>query len=159
MMSEPEFRLNTATAVDIERHLAACDARFVPPLSSRVQLDDYAVKLALRATRFEAWADDALVGLVALYCNDTDTRVAHVSNVSVASGWHGRGLASNLMARSLLHARDLGMRKVRLEVGAANQVAIRLYEKFGFQVVGSNASSTTMSRNLDDHGDRHVRQS
>ena len=157
-MSEPEFRLNTATAADIERHLAACDARFVPPLSSRVRLGEYAVKLALRATRFEAWADDALVGLVALYCNDTDTCVAHVSNVSVASDWHGRGVASNLLARSLRHARDLGMLTIRLEVGDANRVAIGLYEKFGFRVVGSNASSATMSRNLDDHGDRHVKR-
>lgn len=157
-MSEPEFKLNTAVAADIERHLAACDAMFVPPLSSRVQLGDYALKLSLRATRFEAWADNALVGLIALYCNDMETRVAHVSNVSVIAEWVGRGVASSLMSRCLAHAQIVGMRTAMLEVERSNLAAIGLYEKFGFRVLGSNGSSATMSRNLDEYGDRHVKQ-
>ena len=78
---------NRASAAEIDAHLRACDDSFAPALSRRVDIDAYASKIAARAERFEAWANDRLVGLLAAYCNDPERRVAFVTSVSVMHRW------------------------------------------------------------------------
>ena len=70
------FRSSKATEAQIAEHLARCDADFVPPLSGRVEINDYAKKISIKAKRFEAWSGDILVGLVAAYCNHHEKRIA-----------------------------------------------------------------------------------
>ena len=83
-MSGPiEYSLNQATEEEIANHLSRCDADFVPPLSGRVEISSYAHKIAGNATRFEAWAGGALVGLVAAYCNDSERRSAYITTVKI----------------------------------------------------------------------------
>ena len=55
MMAGVAFEMNTASEAQIVDHLARCDADFVPPLASRVDIAAYAQKIVDRATRFEAW--------------------------------------------------------------------------------------------------------
>lgn len=129
-----EFCENRATVQQLAGHLQACDTDFMPPLNGRVVIGDYARKIADRALRFEAWADGELVGLVAAYCNDVDSRTAYVTSVSVLHGWQGRGIARQLLERCLEQAKTTGFRRIELEVGRENAAAIRLYEKLGFAV-------------------------
>lgn len=131
----PEYSINRADAVQIATHLRACDAAFVPPLSGRVDIDAYARKLADRAERFEAWAGDRLVGLVAAYCNGEGRRHVFISSVSVLPEWRGTGVASRLLERCMSRAEAFGAGLVELEVGRSNTPAIRLYERFGFTAV------------------------
>lgn len=132
-MSEPvEYRLNQACVAEITEHLGCCDAYFVPPLSGRVDLNNYAAKIASQATRFEAWSDDRLVGLAAVYCNDQEQRIAYITSVSVLCAWTGCGIAVHLMRQCIEYAKALGMRQINLEVAGDNVPAIRLYEKSGF---------------------------
>jgi ribosomal protein S18 acetylase RimI-like enzyme len=147
-MSAVGYHVDRATAREIAAHLAECDADFVPPLSSRLNVDEYAWKLARRATRFEAWDGDRLVGLVAAYCNDLESGQAFISSVSVLRGWGGRGIAARLVERCLAHARALGLRRVALEVDAANAPARRLYERQGFTVTRAEPPSLMMVREL-----------
>ena len=58
-----QFSLNNASEAEIVGHLWHCDANFVPPLSDRVEINDYANKITNKAMRFEAWSGDKLVGL------------------------------------------------------------------------------------------------
>lgn len=83
---------------------------------------------------------------------------AHVTKVTVAAPWRGRGLGGYLM-RFLLHtARSLGAESMRLEVREANATAIQMYEGLGFARVGlrrgyyakSNENAVVMLRSLDD---------
>ena len=97
MSAAIEYRLNMASAAQIAEHLLRCDADFVPPLSGRVEIRDYAQKIASKATRFEAWSGGTLVGLVAAYCNDRDKRIAFITSVSVLREWTGKGIAARLM--------------------------------------------------------------
>lgn len=142
------YRLNLADETRIAGHLKACDAEFVPRLSTRVQITDYAMKIVANATRFEAWADDTLIGLVAAYCNDLETHIAHITSVSVCRDWKGKGIAGELMTLCIAHAAASGMKRITLEVGDKNAAAIGLYAKYGFVAAGGETDMMTMSLDL-----------
>ena len=141
-----EYLLNKASELEIAKHLLHCDADFIPPLSNRIDINKYAQKIASRATRFEAWSDSTLVGLVAAYCNDQENHIAYITSVSVLSEWVGQGIAADLLKQCITHATDSGMRQISLEVASNNQPAIRLYEKNGF--VAGQANTLFMNMNL-----------
>lgn len=149
MSAAVEFSLNAASAAQITRHLLRCEADFVPPLSGRVAIDDYARKIARNATRFEAWSGETLIGLVAAYCNDQEKRVAYITSVSVLQAWVGKGIAARLLGQCVENAKASGMRKICLEVARANNPAIKLYEKSGFVARKANASVITMGQYLE----------
>ena len=127
-----EFLENWASEAEIAEHLQSCDADFMPPLRVRVEIREYAQKIASKSTRFEAWSGGALVGLVATYCNDQETRIAHITSVSVLKGWTGKGIAARLLGQCIAHAKAVGMQQISLEVAGDNMPAIKLYEKNGF---------------------------
>lgn len=143
------YCLNRAAEADIAEHLSRCDAAFMPPLSARVELSAYATKIATRATRFEAWAGDTLVGLVAAYCSDQQTRTGYITSVSVLPAWTGKGIAAHLVGLCIDHAKAAGMRQIDLEVGRANTAAIGLYEKAGFIADKTTDASVIMHLSLE----------
>lgn len=147
MSAAVEYLLNKASVAQIAGHLLCCDADFVPPLSVRVEIRDYAQKISDKATRFEAWSNGTLVGLVAAYCNDLETRIAHITSVSVLKGWTGNGIAAHLIDQCVERAAAAGMRKIALEVAVDNMPAINLYEKSGF--VAGKLDERFVSMNLD----------
>jgi ribosomal protein S18 acetylase RimI-like enzyme len=126
-----QLHKDRAGEADILAHLRRCNARFVPPLSERVDLAAYAHRLHMRASHFEAWADDTLIGLVAAYFDGVDN-AAFISNISVEENFLGYGIASTLLAQAVTHADMLGLACIRLHVGISNTAARRLYEKHGF---------------------------
>jgi ribosomal protein S18 acetylase RimI-like enzyme len=144
MTDSVEFRINAATAAQIADHLAKADDAFIPPLSDRVEINDYAKRIADRAERFEAWAGGILVGLVAAYCNDTANRTAYVTSVSVIPEYQRRGIATRLVDACIAFAKDRQFRRVALEVDQDNQPAVELYEAHGFRVVGMNGRTIDM---------------
>ena len=141
----PDVRCNLATVEQIAEHLRACDRQFVPPLSSRVELDSYVKKIATQSVRFEAWVGQALVGLLAVYCNDTKSNVAYITNVSVFSKLSGQGVGAQLLSSCIDHVRSIGFARIELEVGRGNVAAVKLYEKFGFEFKSFNADLAIMS--------------
>jgi ribosomal protein S18 acetylase RimI-like enzyme len=126
-----QYRRDTATTDDVHAHLTRCDADFTPPLSARLDLGDYAAKLAERAARFEAWDGGELVGLVAAYVTPGAPE-AFISNVSVVSELRRRGVAAALVGDCIDRARSAGATVIKLEVAADDKAAGRFYEKLGF---------------------------
>jgi len=149
-----EYRLNKASESEIAEHLLCCEADFVPPLSSRVDIKDYAQKIANKATRFEAWSDCTLVGLVAAYCNDRENCIAYITSVSVLREWTSKGIAARLMTKCIESAKASCMRQVSLEVAVDNMPAIKLYKKSGFVAGKADRSSVTMNLYLES-GEEH----
>jgi ribosomal protein S18 acetylase RimI-like enzyme len=147
-----EYLLNRTSAVQIAEHLSRCDADFVPPLSGRVEIKDYARKIASNAMRFEAWSGGTLVGLVAAYCNDRGKRIAYITSVSVLREWTGKGIAAHLMSQCVEHAKASGMRQISLEVAGDNTSAVKLYEESGFIASKTNAPLVTMVLTLEKRG-------
>src|SRR5205823_6503942 len=61
---------------------------------------------------------------------------AHITTVGVRANQQGKGYGHALMAALIQRAYHLGSRWLTLEVRPSNDVAVRLYEKFGFKVIG-----------------------
>lgn len=137
------YRLDTAGPAQLLAHLRGADAGFAPPLSTRVDLADYAQKLATRARRVEAWLGDTLVGLIAVYANDAE-QGGFITNVSVLPEHHGQGIAGELLRRTLALAAELRLPRLRLEVYADNTAALALYRRHGFEPAPEPATGPTL---------------
>ena len=139
-MNAPVIKTDTSDATDIEIHLLECDARFSPPLSSRVNMSEYAKKLAGLADRFEAWDSDRLVGLVAAYIRNSNQIEGFITSVSVCYVFADQGIGSLLMHRCLASASAYGLSKLSLEVAELDMRACAFYHKLGFQSIGTGKS-------------------
>jgi len=142
------LRQDTATVEEIEQHLRECDGAFVPLLSLRVDLGQFAAKIHAKAVRFEAWDDTHLVGLVSAYFNEPEQRLGFVNHVGTVPSHAGRGVARSLLGRCLAHARQAGFAFVGLEVAAGNARAIALYRRLGFVTTEQDGDSMQMRLDL-----------
>jgi RimJ/RimL family protein N-acetyltransferase len=77
------------------------------------------------------------VGTIALYDLSDDARTAAWGRFAIAPERRGRGIGAAALGLLLEHARDLGVRRLRCEVLAANQPADTLYRRLGFVAVGA----------------------
>lgn len=82
---------------------------------------------------YVAIEDGAVIGYAGLLQVGTE---GHVTNLAVERGRRRRGIGAALLARLIEAARRRGIRSLALEVRPSNEVAIALYEKFGFHMVG-----------------------
>jgi ribosomal protein S18 acetylase RimI-like enzyme len=126
------YAIQQASECDIHDHLVKCDGNFIPPLSVKVVIKDYAKKLYSNAITFEAWSGDILVGLIAAYFNDTASNTGYITSVSVLKNCMGGGIAGKLMEACIEYAQQHGFNQIRLEVNSASDAAIQLYRKYGF---------------------------
>ena len=67
--------------------------------------------------------------------------------MAVFDGYRGRGFGTQLMQRLLDSLIDCGFRNVSLSVDRRNP-ALRLYERFGFEVVRERGNAYTMLKTL-----------
>ena len=158
MSGSIEFTLNQATVTVIAAHLKRCDADFVPALGGRVNINSYAQKIAVSATRFEAWVGGDLIGLVAAYCNDVERGISFVTSVSVLSVWHGRGIAMKLLEQCIQQAKAIGFERIELEVDSGNVSAIKLYEKKNFIVTKVFGQLVAMHLNIGRNKSMHTQR-
>ncbi|GHU31282.1 hypothetical protein AGMMS50256_19520 [Betaproteobacteria bacterium] len=142
------FSKNKASETQIANHLTLCDNEFVPPLSVRVRIDNYARKLHQRATKFEAWQGETLIGLIAAYCNDREKGIAFISSVSVLKNWTKKGIATRLLQECIAYARSLKMRQISLEVARDNAMVFNFYTKNGFVIDHEKAEWLNMTFNI-----------
>lgn len=61
------------------------------------------------------------------------TEYGELKRMYVRPAFRGRGFARRVLDRLAAHARDHGVRVLRLETGIHQHAAIRLYEAYGFQ--------------------------
>jgi len=76
---------------------------------------------------------DRLIGELSAF--GRENRPAEIG-MAVAADWRGRGVGSALMQACVDWARESGIHKLSLQVWPHNDVALRLYEKFGFEREG-----------------------
>jgi len=99
-------------------------------------------------------APDGATGIAGFVVADTVPNhgrlIGHVKDIAVAPDHRGRGIGTTLLGRALGVLADDGTATVKLEVRASNQVAIRLYERHGFE------HRRTVPRYYDDGEDALV---
>jgi ribosomal-protein-alanine N-acetyltransferase len=81
---------------------------------------------------FVARALGVIVGYVGIWCVYPE---AHIVSIAVDPDFQGKGIGTRLMETGLQWLMDNGFKDVFLEVRVDNDVAIRLYTKFGFKKV------------------------
>lgn len=148
MSSDISLSLNQSSFNEVLAHLSTCDYAFVPPLSQRVTLADYAQKLIDHALRVEAWCGKDLVGLLALYERTDGEKSAYITNISVMPTWHGQKIASTIIAKYLCTTSDRGIKYMKLHVQRDNQSALRLYQRLGFVAEPGHSARIPMTLQL-----------
>lgn len=149
------YAVGSASKEDVAGHLVRCDVYFAARLSERVDLSEYARKIHDMAVTVEAWNGESLVGLVAAYMNDPDGCEAYVTNVSVEAAFQGMGVANSLMARCIQHAKEKGLKQIRLEAAVESDRALGLYRRLGFQTSEEAGGLLTMTLVLREENAGH----
>lgn len=111
---------------------------FVPTLESRVNIDDYAAKIAANAVQFWAFEGTEIAGFMACYFNHPGRGFGFITTISIAKNHQGKGIGKRMIQSAIDYATKTGFLKLRLEVNKFNLKAIQLYKKMGFLDVGSN---------------------
>lgn len=150
LLEEITYKINRATHQDIVAHLTECSALFIPPLEYRTNINTYASKIESLADTIEAWVKGDLVGLIAVYCNDLDSRQAYITSVSIKRQFGGMGIASELLKRCIQHVKEANFFGVNLEVHEKNEKAITLYKRHGFEAIGTNHRIVIMRYDIND---------
>lgn len=127
------YKKKTANLNDISLHLMACDESFIPALSSRINISEYAQKIYDKAITFEAWNKKSeLIGLIAAYFSLQEFGIAFITNVSVNKNNKGKGIASQLLSNCIEYALKTKSKEIKLEVNIENTPAIAFYKKHHF---------------------------
>jgi GNAT superfamily N-acetyltransferase len=160
MTSIPQLRvldLSEESRQRLESILRTIDGDYEPPVSDQVDLADYARKLWQHAVNIVADVEGADVGFVSMYANDLTSRQAFITSIGVRRERWGSGLAQQLIRTAEDHARDRGMRRIRLEVSIENVRAVRFYAKMGFAPVDpegqEGSASVFLAKGLEERCD------
>jgi ribosomal protein S18 acetylase RimI-like enzyme len=70
--------------------------------------------------------------------------------MGVLKAYRGQGIGTALLERSLEEARMHRLERVELDVYASNQIAIHLYEKYGFEIEGRKRNARKLDEIYDD---------
>lgn len=109
------------------------DSDFSPTLSSRVDLEQYALKLLKVARVFGIYQKKELLGAMAIYMNDLDSKVAYCPFIAVLSDFRGNGFSQKLIETSIMELKSKKFSKLLLTV-RVDSPACYLYKKVGFKV-------------------------
>jgi ribosomal protein S18 acetylase RimI-like enzyme len=102
----------------------------MPPLE-RGACQKWIEKLLETGANFLAWREGKVIGHVVII-PDIRARDGEYL-IFISQDDRNRGVGSQLTQTVLDHAKTLGLKKIWLTVGAYNFIAIRLYQKFGFE--------------------------
>ena len=106
-MDNIEFKYNSATFNDILLHLNSCNNHFVPPLNTKVSLEEYSLKIFEKAIKFEIWNNTKLIGLLAAYKND-ESKSLFITNVSIEENFTGKGFSNKLLEKAIAYCEKFG---------------------------------------------------
>lgn len=133
VMARQSFTETFGTLYDPADLSAFLDEAFGPNgLQAQLSDPDFAIRLALH--------DSAIVGFVKMgpvtFPGEWRPDAIELYQFYVLSPWHGTGVAQEMMAWALDHARSHGAREVILSVYVDNHRAHRFYERYGFRDIG-----------------------
>lgn len=121
-----------------------------PDLAERIpHYEAYRQKLFTKARIVCAEDNGSLQGLIAFYCNDSESKTAYITQIAVKKCSQNMGIGGLLMAKCEEISRQNGMEHLRLEVRNDNMNAIRFYQKHGLQFEKkASEKSTYMLKSL-----------
>ena len=109
------------------------DGEFIPSLSSRLEIDKYAEKLAYYGRNVFVREDDVDVAHAGFYVDDKKNGIAYLSSICVAKKQRGSNVSAQLLERVMVCAASEGLVSLQLEVWVNNNRAIAFYKKHNFE--------------------------
>jgi ribosomal-protein-alanine N-acetyltransferase len=114
------------------------------PAAHEIDVSSFTLPWPERSFRFEVtdnpaarcWVadlDGRVIGLLVLWLIVDE---AHIATLATHPEFRQQGIAKQLLVTALDHAYKEGARSAFLEVRVGNEIARRMYQKFGFKEVG-----------------------
>ena len=138
-----KYSVCTVDTKQIYNFLVENDNAFNPAFSTNVDLKKYSEKLYNNAKLYEAWDNDSLVGLLAVYIN-TPEKKAFIPYICVKRS----GIGTSLFSFFLSNLCNCDC--VELEVRKNNLKAIGFYKKMGFVMVSENNEKSQLRKIVYD---------
>lgn len=120
---------------EIQKFLEKINDDVFPVLSSRVDLNFYAEKIARFAECLVIKKNGEIEALSAFYCNDLENKTSYLTLIAVGASLRNQGIATKLLDETIQRAKSKGMKRLILETNEKNQPAIKLYQKYGFKTL------------------------
>jgi 2-polyprenyl-3-methyl-5-hydroxy-6-metoxy-1,4-benzoquinol methylase len=136
-----QYKKNTTTEQQIFEYLKKNEVEL--SLTGLVDIFEYSKKIYEKAIKFEAFIDDELIGLVAVYDS------GFLTSVGVLKKFKFKGIGSHLLTMGLDFLRKNRCLESTLKVHTDNNVAINFYKKFGFIEDGIDGNYYKMRLNME----------
>jgi ribosomal protein S18 acetylase RimI-like enzyme len=78
--------------------------------------------------------DDSIIGFTNICPDELNPQEGEVHLIGLLPAQRGQGIGKYLLGHAVEELRTLGCLNLKLTVAAANQIALGLYEKFGFKI-------------------------
>lgn len=141
-----EFLYGRLSFEEVMNFLQETDFEYPIPLSTRVNIEDYAKKLS-DLSDFSICKDgNVIVGMISCYTNQPP--LGYISNVCIKKDYQGKKLFSVLFQLLLNNIKDKGIHILRLMVDFNNLNAQTIYLHFGFLPVEKNSYSRKLLMEL-----------
>ena len=125
------------------------NGEFEPPLSLRVDLDDYARKLLQVGEVIAAVKNDnSIIGTIGFYCNDLENGCGYISYLGVARYMRSAGVGGALLDKCLEECRSIGMTLVTVRTRASNRAAMAIYRSRSFEAEAELSSADRIKLTL-----------
>lgn len=114
------------------------DNDFHPPLSQRVNVEDFITKvLNFAHIESENTADGDIKGIIIGYTNNKKDKYAYLTLLAVRKQFRRKGLAKSLLLRYLNYVKSLEFIKT-IGLYTNNLISLEMYIKCGFNIVSEN---------------------
>lgn len=134
-------------AVILEKHLRAFEVCF-PHLKEKVDITEFAIKLANYAENYIMLADKKPIGITCFYANDSVNFCGYITLIGIMPDIQKGGFGKQLMNFTLSKMQENGMKKVKLEVDSDNINAQGFYYHLGFASDKKNEKSLYLLKEI-----------
>lgn len=131
----------------LTQYLREVDKDFEIPLSNKTDLEIYAAKLLTHGIVLVSLDRGHFNGMLAGYCNDTNSGNATITLLSVNKFSRGQGISHQLISKMIDSCREAGMRKILVD--SVNPIAISSYQSSGFHITKSESDDKIIKTFLE----------
>lgn len=130
VVNTPSLNFRSIKVSDVDAIMGIEEKVYRFPWTKRIFID--CIRVGYSCQCCEADGELVAYAIMSMGANE-----AHVLNICVNPDWQHQGIGYDLLQRLLDIAKDNAVDTVFLEVRPSNTIALALYEKIGFNVIGT----------------------
>ena len=127
-LKESDFNL-----LELQNFIKSMDPEYIQSITSQKNnLDVYINKLYQHSEINLVFYPNKIIGFIATYCNDLNTKIAFITSICILNHYRRKGIGTKLIQNAEVQAKKCNMQSISLEVSKHNLGAISFYKKHGF---------------------------